>query len=213
MPKGVDARKQWSVHVAGRKGQDLVAAARRIDAAKLRARGLSYRDIGAKLGISYAQAFKDVKAGLKALHGDLQKRAPELARVELERLEMFLDRLAVRIEEGDLDALEAWRKLSESRRKLLGVDAPEKVHVTQNIDLEIENAIRQLAPVAPLSQIENAPETPGDECPTPGGNGRLPEPPRIESRSLSDLHEGGDDTGPVAGESPPRAGTSDPDVM
>jgi hypothetical protein len=110
-----------------RKGADVAAAERRLAVARLRARGKSFRDIGAELGISHTQARRDVRAGLKALHGRLGKRVEELTLLELERLEMPLAVLAPLVDAADVAATAEWRKLSDARRKLLGLDAPDVV--------------------------------------------------------------------------------------
>jgi hypothetical protein len=109
------------------RGSDAAAALRRLKAARLRAGGMSFRDIGAELGVSHTQARADHRAGLKALHGRLGKRVEELTMLELERLELPLPGLRPAVEAGDPQAVDAWRKLSESRRKLLGLDAPDVV--------------------------------------------------------------------------------------
>lgn len=109
-----------------RKGADAAAAHRRLDAARLRAEGKSFRQIAAALSVSLRQAFLDVRAGLKALHERLGERVEELSALELERLELPVAGLAPAVEAGDPQSVDAWRRLSESRRKLLGLDAPEK---------------------------------------------------------------------------------------
>jgi hypothetical protein len=109
------------------RGSDAAAALRRLKAARLRAGGMSFRDIGEALGVSHTQARADYRAGLKALHGRLGKRVEELTLLELERLELPVAGLKPAVEAGDPQAVDAWRKLSESRRKLLGLDAPDVV--------------------------------------------------------------------------------------
>lgn len=113
--------------MAGNKGADAAAAFRRLDVARLRAEGQTFRQIGEALGISHVQAQRDHRAGLKALHGRLGKRVEELTLLELERLELPVAGLLPAVKAGDPQAVDAWRKLSESRRKLLGLDAPDVV--------------------------------------------------------------------------------------
>jgi hypothetical protein len=112
------------------KGQDVVAAERRVKAARLRAEGKTYREIGVLLSVSHVQALRDVRAGLKALHGDLKKQAATLVRLEWERLELPLAGLLAAVQAGDPAAVETWRRLSESRRKLVGLDAPDKAELS-----------------------------------------------------------------------------------
>jgi hypothetical protein len=187
--------EEGEVAVPNARGQNVVAARRRVDAAELRARGKSYREIGAALGVSHTQAENDVRAGLKALQGDLVKKTAQLVQLELVRLELPLSMLVERIAAGDLDALEQWRKLSDARRKLLGLDAPEKHHVTRDYDDEIARILAQLA-----GQGEGeAPQAPAGAGGGAAGGDALPGPPGAEGRPESHPLPGGDDAGPVAG--------------
>lgn len=97
-----------------------------------RAEGLSYRAIGARLRISGAQAHELVAEGLRRLTETSAEQADGMRRLELERLDIAGAKL-LRIMCGhDSTALErvyAARTIvlvSESRRRLLGLDAPEK---------------------------------------------------------------------------------------
>ena len=118
--------------MAGGRGSSAAAAERRQKAVRLRAHGASYRAIAAALGVSLGQAHKDVAHALADLNATTRERAAEYQALELERLEAPVARLAALIKNRETPpedlcrAVEAWRKLSESRRKLLGLDAPEK---------------------------------------------------------------------------------------
>jgi hypothetical protein len=50
--------------------------------------------------------------------------------MELERLDMAQQALAAHLETGDPQIVNSWVKVSESRRKLLGLDAPTKIAAT-----------------------------------------------------------------------------------
>lgn len=106
------------------KGKTEQAAARRITALELRKAGGSYRAIGAQLGISECQAHADVKRALQALNEKQNLLAEEYRALELERLDMVALALAPRVKRGDLGAIDRWLKVTEARRKLLGLDAP-----------------------------------------------------------------------------------------
>lgn len=184
------------------RGSEVKAAERRLEAVRLRAEGLSYRQIGERLQVSYTQAHNDVRAGLKSLHGKLGERMEEYVRLELERLEMPLSVLAKQVLGGDLDALEQWRKLSESRRKLLGLDAAEKHIVTLDVDREIDQLLAQLAG----TREGEAPEAPARA----GGDaaGGRAEPPVDEAAAGPEPDPGGrgPDPGPLAEGPPPLFG-------
>lgn len=97
---------------------------------ELRKRGASYRRIAAELGVSHTQARDDVFEALADLAAHTRDKAAEYRALELERLELPMEALAPDVERGDKDAIDRWVKLSESRRRLLGLDAPTKVAPT-----------------------------------------------------------------------------------
>lgn len=106
------------------------ALERRLQAIELRKAGANYRQIGEQLGVSHTQARKDVMHCLRLTYRELATRAQRLIALEYERLERPMITLAKIVTEGPkthgsrlyIDACEQWRKLSESRRRLLGLD-------------------------------------------------------------------------------------------
>lgn len=119
--------------IPGGRGSNIPAAERRVKAAELRAAGLSYRQIATQLGISPMTAHKDVRKALAALHDDLKGQARELFAQEWQRLEMPVLPLAKAVKDGDVAAVLVWIKLSESRRKLAGLDEPAKHEVSTQL--------------------------------------------------------------------------------
>lgn len=139
------------------------------DAARLRARGKSYRQIAAIMGCSAPVAHDRVRRALAAVPAEA---VDELRTIEGERLDLLLQEaeriLATnhvmvshgRIIRGDdgepliddgpkLQAIAQLRFLSESRRKLTGADAPVKVETkvtieeTTVMDAEIRELVEQ----------------------------------------------------------------------
>lgn len=133
------------------------AAERRYKALDLRKQGQSYRAIGAQLNISEAQAHTDVQTALRRLAALELASADELRALELARLDMLIVEAARVLaathpyvsggkvlsgftpdgqpigltDDGPkLAAIKELRALSESRRKLLGLDAPAKIAQT-----------------------------------------------------------------------------------
>jgi hypothetical protein len=136
------------------------AAERRQQALILRKAGASYRAIGDRLGISEAQAHRDVQAALRALAELELSSAAEYRALELERLDGLLLE-ASRIlrtehpyvsggkvlrgltDDGPkLAAIDRLLRISESRRKLLGLDAPQKIAPTNPDGTEAYTALR-----------------------------------------------------------------------
>ena len=118
--------------------------ARRIKAYELRLTGKSYRAIGQLLGISHEQARKDCNAYMAATELPL---VDEIRKQEVDRLTRYLDVLDARIDEGDDKAVSLAIKISESLRKLLGVDVPvvaiTEHHTVSALDMDIRNLIDQ----------------------------------------------------------------------
>jgi hypothetical protein len=121
------------------------AAERRVQALDLRKAGASYRAIAATLGINEKTAYNDVRRALQTLAELELTSAEELRTLELARLDKLtieaarvlaathpyvsggkvLPNLA---DDGPkLQAIDRLLRISESRRKLLGLDAPPKV--------------------------------------------------------------------------------------
>lgn len=109
---------------------------------ELRLRGSTYRDIGERLGVSHVTARKWVTEHLAA---ETLPLVDEVRKQEVDRLTRYLDRLDERVDEGDDKAIGLAIKISESLRKLLGVDVPvvttvEHVEVSA-LDLDIRELI------------------------------------------------------------------------
>lgn len=111
----------------------LKGAENRIKALELRKSGATYRQIGESIGISMQRAHQLVMDELDRLAQLRLGNVDELRRLELERLEMASIPVVAKLKKGDLRAAMVWIKLSESRRRLLGLDAPLKIAPT-NID-------------------------------------------------------------------------------
>src|SRR6266545_6444586 len=126
-------------------GKREAAAERRVQALELRKAGVSYRAIGAQLSISEKTAHQDVQRVLARLAEMELASADELRTMELLRLDKLMLE-AARIlaathpyvaggkvllnltDDGPkLQAIDRLLRISESRRKLLGLDAPPKV--------------------------------------------------------------------------------------
>jgi hypothetical protein len=139
-------------------------------AVRLRTLGLSYREIAAEQGVSVATAHARVQRALAAVPVE---SVSELRRVELDRLDDLHKRLyavaraehpmvshgrviaGVRDLSPNLAAMAQLLRVSESRRKLLGLDAPTRlsVRVADEVTAEIEHLAEQLG-ISPIADIE-----------------------------------------------------------
>lgn len=109
---------------------------------ELRLKGRTYREIGEALGVSHVTARKWVTEHLESVTLPL---VDEVRKQEVDRLTRYLDRLDERVEEGDDKAIGLAIKISESLRKLLGVDVPvvaiTEHHTVSALDMDIRNLI------------------------------------------------------------------------
>lgn len=109
---------------------EITAQERQIQALGLRRGGAPYRAIAQALGISLGQAHDDVRSALEELAKLELTEAASLRQLELERLDDLLLKMAGKLMKGDVDAINAAVRISESRRRLLGLDAPAKIAPT-----------------------------------------------------------------------------------
>lgn len=96
----------------------------------LRKTGASYRLIAEQVNVSYETVREDVQAVLDELRAEALTDAEELRTLELARLDGMLISIAGQLGKGDLGAVDRALRVSESRRKLLGLDAPTKIAPT-----------------------------------------------------------------------------------
>jgi len=97
--------------------------ARMARALALRVEGRSEREIARALGCSPYTAHHLLVDAMREGTAEIQKRGADFKKLELERLEYPVTFLRRHVRKGDADAAREWRALSESRRKLLGLDA------------------------------------------------------------------------------------------
>lgn len=101
----------------------LQVALRREEICKLAKLQLSTRKIAEQLGCSESTVREDIKTELAKVISRTSANFVELRAIELQRLELPLAALAPKVEAGDPEACEIWRKYSAERRKLLGLDS------------------------------------------------------------------------------------------
>jgi len=114
--------------VAGARPAVMGRAQKVARAVELRGLGMSYRAIAEALGWrSPATAHEVVQRAMRNL---IREATAEAVALEADRLDNYLRALAPRALAGDLEALDRAIRISESRRRLLGLDMPVKVAPT-----------------------------------------------------------------------------------
>lgn len=104
-------------------------------AARLRATGMSHAQIARVLG--YADESGARRAVQRALAAVPVEAVEELRTLEAARLDHLLERLAGGIDAGDVPAIESARKISESRRRLFGLDGPIQINMTETTQADL----------------------------------------------------------------------------
>ena len=114
------------------------------EAARMRSRSMSYRQIGAAMGCDGKTAYDRVQRALRAI---VQEPAEAVIKMELEKLDYMEGKVLAVLETTHyvtyhgvptdvvdtaptLAAAAKLREIGESRRKLLGLDAAQKVDLT-----------------------------------------------------------------------------------
>lgn len=99
-------------------------------ATALRLTGLTYREIAAQLGVSHVSCYRAILRSIDRNRKQTAENVDMLRSIEQARLERLISAADAKAQEGDIAAIDVVRKLSESLRKLNGIDAPAKTDVT-----------------------------------------------------------------------------------
>jgi DNA-binding Lrp family transcriptional regulator len=119
--------------------------------------GHAYRQIAEELGISLATVSRRINGYLK---DRVQPEIDALVATEIDRFDRYLVKLDEQIQAGKAVArnVEVAVKVSESRRKLLGIDAPTQieatVHQVDSTDLAIAELIREAQAAAAAEEAK-----------------------------------------------------------
>lgn len=124
-----------------RSPQSLSQQQRRIKVLEYRIQHASLRRIADKLGVSHQTIKNDLDKAMEDLHKQENQRTRDYQMMELQRLELASTSIIKRVLEGDVEAIGEYRRLSESRRKLLGLDMPTSLKVDATMDAEINTSV------------------------------------------------------------------------
>jgi len=105
-------------------------AQRREEALQLRLMGLTFEQIGAKLGIKRANAYQLVQTAIRNRSAENWERIEEMRQEEVERLRVMLSIAVSAAVKGDLGGVREVRAISDQLAKLQGLYAPVRQEVT-----------------------------------------------------------------------------------
>lgn len=113
--------------------RSLSSLERRAKAVELRLAGASFRRIAAQLGVNVSNAFRLVQKALVEAHQISREDAERLVQLELLRMDRMVEKLERGLNSRDDEtvarAVRELVRVSASRRRLLGLDQPARVHV------------------------------------------------------------------------------------
>lgn len=129
----------------------------------LRLAGASYKDIADALGYSDPSSAHDVI--MQTLSRINFHNAKELRAIENARLDRAQQAIWAQVLDGELGAVKTFLKLAERRAKLNGLDAPQKIQVsdgTKEAVLEMVEDLRALTTLANQPGGDGEPPVPGE---------------------------------------------------
>ncbi len=98
----------------------------------MRISGKSYRAIGDALGVSDKAAWNLIDRELARIRLENAEKRQVVIEMELARLDRMTEKLDPGVELGDPDAIRTMLAVQARRSKLLGLDAPTQINVTQD---------------------------------------------------------------------------------
>lgn len=122
----------------------LARAHRRAEAVRLRAEGLTIRQISARLDVSVGTVHADLDRALRDVPAE---DVDALRAVELDRLDALHRAVWEEALQGNLGAVDRALRISAQRCRLMGLDAPQRVAMTST-DLDLDAAVAALVEAA-----------------------------------------------------------------
>jgi hypothetical protein len=138
-------------------------------AISLRLAGLSYQRIGDAIGITPSGAKRCVDRVLARIVKSTNETAEQVKQEELLRLDEMQFALYPLAKRGDIKATETILKIQQRRAKLLGLDAPEKLQVEDNLKIKIRW----------INQADNDRDRDRSPSDAPGSVGDIPRPDAV----------------------------------
>lgn len=115
--------------------------ARRIEAMSLKLAGASYEAIGERLGIAPQSVRALIARNLERADNRLVE---EMRAIENARLDRAQAAIWKRVLDGELDAVRTYLQISARRAKMNGLDAPQRIALSANVRVEMEQALDEL---------------------------------------------------------------------
>lgn len=137
-------------------------AQRRVEALSLRLAGLSYEQIGDRLGISEMGAYDMVK---RALERSENPNVEEMRQIENLRLDRAQAAIWPDVLKGDQRAISTYLSISSARARINGMNAPTNINLSVGVRTEMENALDKLEELVMEAEVVEDAEIAEDEEP------------------------------------------------
>lgn len=135
-------------------------SARRQEAVALRLAGMTFAQIGEKLGISKQSATDLVRVALSRAEA---LTVDELRSQENQRLDRAQAAIWAAVLSGDLSAVNTFLNISRQRSRLNELDAPTRINLSVSVKQEMEAALRELESVVLADVIPSADDPDHDD--------------------------------------------------
>ena len=100
---------------------------KQVEALKLRAHGYTFRAIAQEMKCNVHTAHSLVQDAFAAERKGISEAKADLVELELLRCDTYLKAISEKIQDGDVQAVNAALKVADRRARLLGLDAPSKL--------------------------------------------------------------------------------------
>lgn len=151
--------KKYAKKAGPRTGMTAEDRARELESMiRMRRAGATYGAIAEEIGISRENVYIKIRDEIRRMP---REQVDELRTMEVLRLDHAEEKLQAGIRTGHVPSIRALIALSESRRRLLGLDMPQQHEV--KVSREEESLIDQLAEALTTQQNRQAREARADE--------------------------------------------------
>lgn len=130
-------------------GQTVAARSTEAQAVELRVKGFGYEAIAEQLGCNVSTAYRAVVRYLERTAADSAEALEQVRQLEVARLDLWLSKLAPKIEEGEEPAIDTALRIQARRAKLLGLDV-DKGEPT----IQVNVLVQSIAALTPPQQVE-----------------------------------------------------------
>ena len=129
------ARKNTKENAGGSYEASVLLELQAIKMYRMRVQGYTVVEIAEELGIAHQVVTINLRRVMQELKALSEQEADSYRAYELTRLDNLFKSLQAKIEEGDVNAVNAAVRVIERRCKMLGIDAPQEIKIDDGGEL------------------------------------------------------------------------------